>query len=152
MSESQLLSAAVQQAVDASGSEEWTHTLRRVARSIVNVRMEVACGLEGDGAYVSQGTGFVVDAERELILTNRHIATVGWTRHSVVFVATNEEAPATVVYRDPIHDFAILRVASAALRHTQLETIELSPEGATVGTEIRVVRTARRARAAGARS
>lgn len=125
--------------VDNSGNPEWSATLHRVSKSLVNIKMEVAMGLEGDPAYVSQGTGFVVDEDLGLILTNRHIATAGWAKHRALFVASNEEAPAAVVYRDPVHDFAILRCSVGSLKHTKLQPLRLDPDAAQVGAEIRVV-------------
>lgn len=60
-----------------SGSDEWSEVVNRVAKSIVNIKIETTAGLEGDSPYISQGTGFVVDKALGLVLTNRHIATVG---------------------------------------------------------------------------
>lgn len=43
------------------------------------------------------------------------------------------------VYRDPVHDFGILQFDPKKIRYMELAQLELQPEGARVGTEIRVV-------------
>jgi pro-apoptotic serine protease NMA111 len=55
-----------------------------------------------------QATGFVVDATRGLILTNRHVVTPGPIIAEAVF-NNHEEVPVWPVYRDPVHDFGYAR-------------------------------------------
>lgn len=43
------------------------------------------------------------------------------------------------LYRDPIHDFGILRFDPKAIRYTTIEALDLKPEDATVGKDIRVL-------------
>ena len=86
----------------------------------------------------AQATGFVVDAERGLILTNRHVVTSGPVRAVAIFT-NQEEVELTPVYRDPVHDFGFYRYDPAALKYIRPKTLSLKPAAAQIGREIRVV-------------
>ncbi len=56
----------------AFSDDAWSSMINRVSPSVCVVRMFVRHAFEGGPqAYVSEGTGFIVDSERGLILTNR---------------------------------------------------------------------------------
>src|SRR5690606_24450621 len=86
----------------------------------------------------SQATGFVVDAKRGLILTNRHVVTPGPVTAQAVFL-NREEVKLYPVYRDPVHDFGFYRYDPSKLRFIEPTELKLHPEGAQVGREIRVI-------------
>jgi pro-apoptotic serine protease NMA111 len=86
----------------------------------------------------SQATGFVVDAERGLILTNRHVVMPGPVVAEAVFL-NHEEVELTPVYRDPVHDFGFYRYDPAKLRHIQPRDAAAGARGAQAGREIRVL-------------
>jgi S1-C subfamily serine protease len=71
-------------------------------------------------------------------LTNRHVACAGPFIGEAVF-HDHEEADVFPVYRDPIHDFGFLKFNPKAIRYMKLRAIELAPELAQVGLDIRVV-------------
>ena len=50
-----------------------------------------------------------------------------------------EEVELRAVYRDPVHDFGLYRYDPAKLRYIKPAALPLYPEGARIGTEIRVV-------------
>jgi S1-C subfamily serine protease len=85
-----------------------------------------------------QATGFVVDAKRGLILTNRHVVTTGPVTAKGIFL-DREEVQLYPVYRDPVHDFGFYRYDPLQLRFITPEEIALDPSGARIGTDIRVV-------------
>ena len=60
-------------------------------------------------------TGFVVDRERGIILTNRHVVKPGPVVAEAVFL-NREEVPVRAVYRDPVHDFGALTMRRDARR------------------------------------
>jgi S1-C subfamily serine protease len=91
-----------------------------------------------DPASVTVATGFVVDAERGLILTNRHVVRAGPVTAEATFL-DHETLPVYPVYRDPIHDFGFFRFDPAAVRFMRPGEIALAPERARVGSEVRVV-------------
>ncbi|MBT8079663.1 MAG: PDZ domain-containing protein, partial [Gammaproteobacteria bacterium] len=86
----------------------------------------------------SQATGFVVDAERGLILTNRHVVTPGPVVAEAVFL-NNEEVSLTPIYRDPVHDFGFFRYDPDDLVYITPSELPLVPGAAGIGREIRVI-------------
>ena len=128
-------------AVTARPAEEnpaWDRTLERVAPSVVSIEIDQTRAFDTEWNQSSQATGFVVDAERGLILTNRHVVTPGPVVATAIF-QNREEVELHAVYRDPVHDFGIYRYDPSKLRYTRPAALPLYPEGARVGTEIRVV-------------
>jgi hypothetical protein len=56
---------------------EWQATIESVIRNVVSIRFCQTCPFDTDSACASEATGFVVDAERGYILTNRHVVCAG---------------------------------------------------------------------------
>ncbi len=122
----------------AADNGNWRATLERVSPSIVSIQVDQTRAFDTEWNSSSQATGFVVDAEAGLILTNRHVVTPGPVVAEAVFL-NHEEVELTPVYRDPVHDFGFYRYDPAKLRYIDPVTLPLAPEGAQVGREIRVV-------------
>jgi S1-C subfamily serine protease len=116
----------------------WEQTLSRIAPSVVTIEIDQTRAFDTEWNQSSQATGFVVDAERGLILTNRHVVTSGPVVATAVF-QNREEVELHAVYRDPVHDFGFYRYDPARLRYVRPQALPLHPEGARVGTEVRVV-------------
>lgn len=121
-----------------SDSPEWQATLETVVKSVVSIHFCQTCSFDTDLSMCSQATGFVVDAERGYILTNRHVVCAGPFWGYCVF-DNHEECDVRPVYRDPVHDFGFLKFDPAAIRYMKLTELKLQPDAARVGTEIRVV-------------
>ncbi|KAH7328221.1 trypsin-like cysteine/serine peptidase domain-containing protein [Stachybotrys elegans] len=117
---------------------EWQDTIQNVVRNVVAIRFCQTCSFDTDTALTSEATGFVVDAQRGYILTNRHVVGAGPFWGHCVF-DNHEEVDCYPVYRDPVHDFGILRYDPKALKYMQVDGLELCPDQAKVGAEIRVV-------------
>ena len=117
---------------------EWARTLQRIADGVVTIQVDQARAFDTEWYTSAQATGFVVDAKRGLILTNRHVVTPGPVTAQAVF-QNREEVQLYPVYRDPVHDFGIYRYDPSKLKFARPPEIPLAPEGAKVGTEIRVV-------------
>ncbi len=117
---------------------DWNNTLQRIASGVVSIRVDSTRAFDTDWNSSSQATGFVVDAELGLIVTNRHVVTPGPVIAEAVF-RNNEEVALTPVYRDPVHDFGLFRYNPADLRYIEPTELNLYPAGATVGREIRVI-------------
>ncbi len=124
--------------VDAAEDTAWTSTLERISSGVVSIRIDSTRAFDTEWNSSSQATGFVVDAERGLILTNRHVVTPGPVIAEAVF-RNNEEVRLTPVYRDPVHDFGFFRYDPAELRYIKPVELPLDPEGARIGKEIRVI-------------
>jgi S1-C subfamily serine protease len=52
---------------------------------------------------------------------------------------SKEEMDLTPLYRDPVHDFAFFKFDPSKVKFQSLGEIELYPDGARVGVEIRVI-------------
>jgi len=122
----------------AAEETAWSNTLERISSGVVSIRVDATRAFDTEWNSSSQATGFVVDAERGLILTNRHVVTPGPVVAEAVF-RNNEEVRLTPVYRDPVHDFGFFRYDPAELRYIEPAELPLSPEGAGIGREIRVI-------------
>jgi S1-C subfamily serine protease len=133
-----ILAAALVGALPSGESRDWGATLRRVAPAVVVLRVSATrpFDTENSGTYVA--TGFVVDAERGLILTNRHVVGPGPVVAEAVF-QNHEEVNVRAVYRDPVHDFGFFRFDPGDVRFIERAELALAPERARVGVEVRVV-------------
>lgn len=58
-------------------SPEWQATIESVVKSVVSIHFCQTCSFDTELSMSSQATGFVVDAERGYILTNRHVVGAG---------------------------------------------------------------------------
>ena len=58
-------------------SPEWQATIENVVKSVVSIHFCQTCSFDTDLSMSSQATGFVVDAERGYIMTNRHVVCAG---------------------------------------------------------------------------
>jgi pro-apoptotic serine protease NMA111 len=117
---------------------DWARTLERIAASVVTIQIDQTRSFDTERNTSAQATGFVIDAERGLILTNRHVVTPGPVIAGATFL-NREEVELHAVYRDPVHDFGIYRYDPAKLHFIKPEALPLVPEAAQVGREIRVV-------------
>jgi S1-C subfamily serine protease len=131
-------SPAAQQAAAIEGNPDWAVTLERIAGSVVSIDVDSTRAFDTEWNTTAQATGFVVDAERGLILTNRHVVTPGPVTAEATFL-NREEVQLYPVYRDPVHDFGLYRYDPKKLRFIKPVALPLYPEGAQIGREIRVV-------------
>jgi S1-C subfamily serine protease len=122
----------------AEANPDWAVTLGRIAGSVVSINVDATRAFDTEWNATAQATGFVVDAERGLILTNRHVVTPGPVTAEATFL-DREEVQLYPVYRDPVHDFGLYRFDPKKLRFITPKALPLYPEGAQIGREIRVV-------------
>src|SRR5579863_3408613 len=136
--QSQQATQLAQQAAAVEESPDWAVTLERIASSVVSIEVDATRAFDTEWNTSAQATGFVVDAERGLILTNRHVVTPGpVTAESTCL--NREEVQLYPVYRDPVHDFGLYHYDPSKLHFIRPKALPLYPEGAKVGTEIRVI-------------
>ena len=126
------------QPLELEESSRWTRTLERISTGVVAIQIDMARAFDTEWNTSSQATGFVVDAERGIILTNRHVVTPGPVKAFATFL-NREEVELEPIYRDPVHDFGFYRYDPSKLRFIQPAQLPLYPEGAQIGVEIRVV-------------
>lgn len=123
---------------EGSDKSLWQKTITSVVKAVVSIQFTHVANFDTETAVVSEATGFVVDNKAGLILTNRHVVGPGPFCGYAVF-DNHEEAVVKPVYRDPIHDFGFLQFNVADIKYMKLVQLDLNPELAKVGTEIRVV-------------
>ena len=128
----------VQQAAAVEEDPDWAVTLERIAGSVVSIEVDATRAFDTEWNASAQATGFIVDAERGLVLTNRHVVTPGPVTAEATFL-NREEVQLYPVYRDPVHDFGFYRYDPKKLRFIKPQALPLYPEGAQIGREIRVV-------------
>jgi pro-apoptotic serine protease NMA111 len=116
----------------------WAQTLERIATGVVTIQIDSTRAFDTEWNTTAQATGFVIDAKRGLILTNRHVVTPGPVTAQAIFL-NREEVQLFPIYRDPIHDFGIYHYDPAKLHFIQPAELPLYPQGAVIGREIRVV-------------
>ncbi|HYP65972.1 MAG TPA: trypsin-like peptidase domain-containing protein [Steroidobacteraceae bacterium] len=129
---------AAEQAAAGEENPDWAVTLQRIASSVVSIDVDQTRAFDTEWNNSAQATGFVVDAERGLILTNRHVVTPGPVTAEATFL-NREEVQLYPVYRDPVHDFGLYHYDPQKLRFIKPHALTLYPEGAQIGREIRVV-------------
>ena len=122
----------------AASLESWESVLDRVVPSVLAIRVSATRPFDTEIASASVATGFVVDAERGLVLTNRHVVQPGPVRADALFL-NHEKVELRPVYRDPVHDFGFYRFDPSDVRFMEPGELPLAPEGAHVGAEIRVI-------------
>ena len=122
----------------ALAADPWEGTIDRVSRAVVAIRVSAVRAFDTEEPSTSVATGFVVDAERGLILTNRHVVQPGPVKAHAIFL-NHEEVEVVPVYRDPVHDFGFYRYDPKALEYMQPAALELAPQAARVGVELRVI-------------
>lgn len=136
--QAQQASEVVQQAAAVEEDPDWAVTLERIAGSVVSIAVDSTRAFDTEWNSTAQATGFVVDEQRGLILTNRHVVTPGPVTAEATFL-NREEVQLHAVYRDPVHDFGLYRYDPSKLHFIKPKALPLYPEGAQVGREIRVV-------------
>ncbi|MDJ0786206.1 MAG: trypsin-like peptidase domain-containing protein [Myxococcota bacterium] len=105
---------------------------------VVALRVSATRPFDTETSGSSKATGFVVDAEQGLILTNRHVVQPGPVVTEAVFL-NHERVAVRPVYRDPVHDFGFYRYDPADVRFMHPVELELRPDAARVGAQVRVI-------------
>ncbi len=123
---------------ESHSERAWRGTLERISSGVVSIKVDSTRAFDTEWNQSTQATGFVVDAERGLILTNRHVVTPGPVRAEALFT-NQEEVELWAVYRDPVHDFGFYRYDPADLKYIEPVELKLDPAAAQVGREIQVV-------------
>jgi S1-C subfamily serine protease len=118
--------------------ENWNDTVKLVSSGVVSIQTDVPVSFEGKWNSSGYGTGFIVDATRGIILTNRHIVTPGPVTAKAILI-NNEEIDLTPLYIDPVHDFGFYRYDPSQIKHLKPHQFTLSNSNPNVGQEIRII-------------
>ncbi|KAI8873601.1 trypsin-like serine protease [Ramicandelaber brevisporus] len=116
----------------------WAKTIEVAVSAIVCIKGSRPRAFDTNKYGAFKATGFIVDAEQGLILTNRHVVGAGPFLGEAVF-PNHETVDVIAVYRDPVHDFGFLKYDPKKLRYIRPATIPLYPAGAKIGTEVKII-------------
>lgn len=116
----------------------WEDTLEKCIKSIVSIKSCRPRGLDTEIPGSFTATGFVVDPERGIILSNRHVVSVS-PIIAYAILCNYEEIELKPIYRDPVHDFGFFQYDTSKVKFLNIPGIELYPKGAKIGQDIRVV-------------
>ena len=101
-------------------AKEWWEKLRdRVKPSIVNIMVDNEVGLGFDTEGSQNATGSIVNWDRGVVLTNRHVSTISPVSTLKISFSSGEETDARVLYYDSWHDFAFLKFDPKTLTFTK---------------------------------
>ena len=117
---------------------DWKSTLEAVKPAVVSIRVSATRSFDTESARFTYATGFIVDAQRGIILTNRHVVQPGPVIAEAI-LENNEEISLTPIYRDPVHDFGFFSFDPADVRFLDIIELPLRPDALDVGDEIRVI-------------
>ncbi len=124
--------------VVAQDEASWEAVVDRVANAVLAIRVDGTRDFDTQGSSSSQATGFVIDAERGIVLTNRHVVQPGPVVARGAFL-NREEITLVPIYRDPVHDFGFFKYDPAALAYNEPVALPLKPERVQLGRDIRVI-------------
>ncbi len=133
-----LLALAVTAPLHASEEQRWQQAIDHAAQAVLAIRVDAPRSFDTGINNSVQATGFVIDAEQGIVLTNRHVVQPGPTVAKGVFL-NREEIKLIPIYRDPIHDFGFFKYDPKALTYNKPQALDLLPEAVQRGREIKVV-------------
>lgn len=120
------------------GNALWAGVVANTAPQVVSLQISYVRDFVEANQGVSSATGFIVDAEKGIILTNRHVVGSGPINMTATF-QNLERVDVVPLYRDPVHDFGFLRYNPDDLKRNSPSSLQLNPKAAKVGTDIRVI-------------
>ncbi|WNC67821.1 trypsin-like peptidase domain-containing protein [Thalassotalea nanhaiensis] len=121
-----------------TSKKSWNDTVTLVSSGVVSIQTDVPVSFDGKWNSSGYGTGFIVDAARGIILTNRHIVTPGPVTAKAILI-NNEEIDLTPLYIDPVHDFGFFSYDPSQIKHLQPHQFKLSNSNPKIGQEIRII-------------
>lgn len=133
-----LLTLLISGCNQSNSEKNWNGTVDLVSSGVVNIQIDVPIAFDGTWNRSTYATGFVVDAKRGIILTNRHVVTPGPTTAKAILI-NNEEIDLVPLYIDPVHDFGFFRYQPEQIKHITPHEFKLSNSDPQIGQEIRII-------------
>lgn len=119
------------------GDANMVKMLNKINQSVVNIETTIIHSA-GKTLGITYGTGFLINKEKGIFLTNSHIASPGSVCRYTLQFANGKEAPAKLVYYDPWQDFAFLKVSPTDIPE-EAEALLLKPKGVVQNEEVFIV-------------
>lgn len=110
----------------------WAPAIERLKPTVVNLEVTAHVNLGLDQPGTRLGTGFIVDAERGIIATNRHITSTSPAQIRITFL-DGSSTEGRLLYYDYYHDFAFIQFDVSAVTFplkaaTLGSSLELKPQ------------------------
>ncbi|MDA1191998.1 MAG: S1C family serine protease [Candidatus Poribacteria bacterium] len=122
----------------AFAAYDWTADIERYKPSVVNIERSAEVVFETERQGTSFATGFIVDAERGIIATNRHVTGTSPTVVKINFY-DGSFTEARVLYYDPTQDFAFYQIDPSDVAFT-LQAVTLgSWRALSLGEELLLI-------------
>lgn len=123
---------------NANAQHDWTEQVAAYKPMVVNVETSSEVVFETEAKGTNFATGFVVDAERGIIATNRHV-----TGSSPSYVKINFHdgsfTEARILYYDPTHDFGFYQINPEEVDF-ELQAVELGEwDALSLGDELLLI-------------
>lgn len=97
--------------------------VNKLKPTVVNLEVSTQHGLESNTTGRRKGSGFIVDAKRGIIATNRHVVGTSPSHIKIVF-EDGDTAEGSLWHYDAWHDFAFVRIKPET-RKKDLEAVRL---------------------------
>jgi len=123
----------------SAGANPWDPKIieRLIKPAVVSIQKHTEIPFEGGEVGEFFATGFVVDVKHGIIATNKHVSGTSPSFFKVSFY-DGSISDATVLWYDPIEDFAFLRVKDMT-DHLKAVKISSSPESVQAGDDVMLV-------------
>jgi S1-C subfamily serine protease len=119
------------------GKNDMVTMLNKLNQSVVNIETTII-----HSAYrnmgITTGTGFLINKEKGIFLTNSHIACPGSVCRYTIRFADGKETKAKLRYYDPWQDFAFLEADPSDIPQ-QTEAVKLKPNGIVENEEVFII-------------
>jgi S1-C subfamily serine protease len=102
--------ASKSEAVSTHESEPYLNAVQSAKKGVVSISNNIIVSASEDNG-TSYGTGFVIDKESGILITNKHVADRSNISRTYVTFFNGKEVEAKLLYTDPTHDFSFLMVA-----------------------------------------
>lgn len=119
------------------GKKDMVSMLNKLNQGVVNIETTII-----HSAYrnvgITSGTGFLINKEKGIFLTNAHIISPGSVCRYTIRFAEGKESKAKLIYYDPWQDFAFLEVSPGDIPE-QTESLKLKSNGFSENEEVFII-------------
>ncbi len=119
------------------GKKDMVAMLNTLNQGVVNIETTIV-----HSAYknvgITGGTGFLINKEKGVFLTNSHVVSPGSVCRYTIRFADGKEAKAKLIYYDPWQDFAFLEVSPKDIPE-QTEALQLRPHAVVENEEVFII-------------
>lgn len=110
---------------------------KRVTKGVVSINNDILKSAYNKAVQVS-GTGFIVNKEKGIIVTNAHVANVNAINDTYITFFNGREIKGHVIYSDPLLDFSYIKVEPSEIP-TEAVSLPLSSEKASLSQNVFIV-------------